>query len=480
MTFAQFLSILRARRLAALLVFGLVVAITVVVSLLLPKQYTGNASVVIDIKPDPVSATVFSGLTAQGFMATQVDILQSERVALRVIRDLKLAENPTIREQWQSDTDGQGTVEQYLVQLLQKQLDVKPSQQSNVINIEYKSPAPQFAAALANAFAQAYISTTLDLRVDPAQNFRRFFDTQNKEAREAYEKAQAKLSAYQQEKGIIATDERLDVENARLNELSSQLTQLQAISAESSSRQGQAMGAKADQLAEVLNNPLISGLKADLSRGEARLKELTAKLGDANPQVVEAKANIAELRARIDTETRRITSGVGVNNAINKGREAQVRTALEAQRSKVLQLKAVRDEGMLLQREVDNAQRAYDMLTARLNQTALEAQNTQSYASVLTIAQPPAKHSSPKIVLNTLLAVFLGGLLAVGVALLMEMADRRIRSPEDATTALGLPVLGSLPAPNAKRYTPGRPVALGFALPQRAMSLPSPGSQSGA
>lgn len=479
MTFAQFLSILRARKWAALLVFSLVVAITLVVSLLLPKQYAGAASVVVDVKPDPISATVFPNLTTPGFMATQVDILQSERVALRVIRDLRLTENPSIREQWQAETDGEGTLEQYLVQFLQKYLDVKPSQQSNVINIEYRSPSPQFAAALANAFAQAYISTTLELRVDPAQAFRRFFDTQNKEAREALEKAQSKLSAYQQENGIIATDERLDVENARLNELSSQLTQLQAISAESSSRQGQAMGAQSDQLAEVLNNPLISGLKADLSRNEARLKELMAKLGDAHPQVVELRANITELRARIDNETRRVTSGVGVNNNINKGREAQVRAALEAQRAKVLQLKAVRDEGTLLQREVDNAQRTYDMLTARLNQTALEAQNTQSYASVLTFAQPPSKHSSPKIVLNMLLAIFLGGLLAIGVALLMEMADRRVRSPEDAVAVLGLPVLGSLPAPNAKRFSPGRPASLGLVSQQRALGLANPGSQAG-
>ena len=55
MTFGQFLSILRARKLAAVLVFLLVVASTLGVSLLLPKQYTGAASVVIDVKPDPLA-----------------------------------------------------------------------------------------------------------------------------------------------------------------------------------------------------------------------------------------------------------------------------------------------------------------------------------------------------------------------------------------------------------------------------------------
>ena len=60
-----------------------------------------------------------------------------------------------------------------MIELLTKNLDVKPSRESNVIQINYRSPDPRFAAGLANAFAQAYIATTLELRVDPAKQFRR-------------------------------------------------------------------------------------------------------------------------------------------------------------------------------------------------------------------------------------------------------------------------------------------------------------------
>lgn len=452
MTFAQFLLILRARRWLALGIFGSVVIAAVVFSLVWPKKYTGEASVVVDVKPDPVSVMLNPAAAAPSFMATQIDIMGSDRVALRVIRDLKLAENPAIREQWQSDGDGKGTIEQYLIQFLQKYLDIRPSRESNVINLAFRSPDPNFAAAMVNAFAQAYIATTLELRTSPARNFKKFFDQQTREARDALEKAQAKLSAYQQEKGIVATDERLDVENTRLSELSSQLTQLQAISAETTSRETQAKGAHADRLQDVINNPVIGGLKVDLGRAEAKLQELRQRLGDANPQVVEAKANVTELRARIDAETHRISGGVAVSNSINKGREGQVRAALEAQRTKVLQMKAVRDEGLVLQREAENAQRVYDNLIARLNQSGLEAQNTQSYADILTLAQPPAEHSSPKLLLNTVLAVFVGILLAIGSALVLEMSDRRIRSAEDVPACLGLPVIGIVPPPGAKRY----------------------------
>ena len=475
MSFGQFLAILRARKWAALLVFVLVVATTVLVSLLLPKAYTGTASVVIDAKPDPVTAMINPAAALPSFMATQVDIMTSDRVTLRVIRDLKLLDNPTVRQRWQDEAEGKGVIEQWLVDLLQKKLDVKPSRESNVISISYKSPDPRFAADLANAFAQAYIATTLELRVDPAQQFKKFFDVQTKDARDAVERAQAKASAFQREKSIIASDERYDVESMRLNELSSQYTQLQAVSAESASRQGQAQGGQGDRLQEVLGSALIGAMKADLTRNEARLQELNAKYGDSHPQVIEAKANIAEQRSKLDAETKRITSGVGVSNTINKSREGQVRASLEAQRAKVLQMKAVRDEGLVLQREAENAQRVYDNLVARLSQSSLEAQSTQSYANVLSTAQPAAEPSSPKMLLNTALAVFLGILLAIGVALLLELTDRRVRSAEDAMAALGLPVLGTLPKPSAKRFSAGH-----LALPpgQRSMALAGPGTPS--
>jgi chain length determinant protein EpsF len=443
---------------------------TVVVSLLLPKQYEAGASVVIDVKPDPVSAMAFPSMALPSFMATQVDILTSDRVALRVIRDLKLLDNAGLREQWQTDGGGKGTVEQWLIDLLQKNLDVKPSRESNVIQISYKSPDARFAAGLANSFANAYIATTLELRTDPAKQFSSFFVAQSKDARTALEAAQAKLSAFQREKGIIAADERMDVENARLAELSTQLVQMQAIASESTSRQQQA-GSAGDRMQEVLNNPLIAGLKADLTRGEARLQELNSKFGDNHPQVVEARANIGELRTRIDAETRRVTSGVGVTNTINKQREAQVRRELDAQRAKLLQMKAVRDQGQVLVREVENAQRSYDGVMARLNQTAMESQANQSYANLLTSAQPPAEHASPKLVLNTALAVFLGALLAVGTALLLELNNRRVRAPDDVVAALGLPVLGVLPKPNAKRFVSGKTA---LQIQQRMIGLPAP------
>ncbi len=477
MTFGQFLSILRARWWVLVLVLGLTLATTLVVSLLLPKQYTATASVVVDFKPDPISAAVFGGMPSPAVMATQVDILTSERVALRVVQANRLAENPQIRAQWQDETGGEGTVEQWLITLFQKSLDVQPSRESSVIRVGYQAPDPRFAAGMANAFVQAYIDTALALRVNPALKYSGFFDQQVKDAREALEKAQSKVSDFQRAKGIIATDERLDVENARLNELSSQLVALQAVAAESRSRQTQANAGAGERMTEVLNNPVINQLKADISRAEAQLKLLGARLGDAHPQVVEAKASLGELRNRLDLETKRVTGGVGVTSTINNQREAQLRAALDTQRSQVLRMKGVRDEGQVLQRELESAQRTYDAVQTRLAQSSLESQTTQSNVNVLTQAVPPLQPSSPNLPLNMALAIFLGGLLAVGTALLLELMDRRVRSVDDVIAALDLPVIGVLPQPGAKRWRGGK--ALPSTMQQRLMA-PLPPATKGA
>ncbi|MBK8108795.1 MAG: chain length determinant protein EpsF [Betaproteobacteria bacterium] len=476
MTFGQFLSILRARWWVVALVLGLTVATTLLVSLLLPRQYTATASVVVDFKPDPVSAFAFGGGASPAYMATQVDIIRSERVAQRVVRNLNLNENPQVRQQWLDETGGEGNIEVWLASVFQKQMDVVPSRESSVIAVSYKAPDPRFAAGLANAFAQAYIDTALELRTDPARLYSTFFENRAKEARETLEKAQSKVSAFQKQAGIIATDERLDVETARLNELSSQATMMQALLAESASRQAQAQGGQGDRMQEVLNNANVSQLKADISRAEAQLQQLATRLGDKHPQVEEAKASLAELRSRLEAETRKVTGSVTVSANINRQRLGEVQRALQAQRDKVLKMKAVRDEGLVLLRDAENAQRSYDALLQRFTQTSLEGQTTQSNINLLTQATPPLEPSSPRIVLNTLLSIFLGTLLAVGTALLLELKDRRVRNVDDVVEALGLPVLGLMPKPGTQLQ-----LGAGRVSPmQRRLMAPLPQSTQGA
>jgi chain length determinant protein EpsF len=443
MSLQQFLLILRARWMIALGVLATVVGTVLVASLLLPRTYTASTALVVDVKSaDPIAGLLIPTQFIPGYMATQVDIISSEHVAQRVVKMLKLDQVPDIQEQWRGATDGgRGTVAQWMAPLLQKKLDVRPSRESSVINITFSGTDPQFAAAVANAFAKAYIDTALELKVEPARQYAAWFDARTKQLRDTLERTQQALSAYQREKGIVATDERIDYETARLNEISSQLTQIQALRSDTSSRQRQA-GAGNENMPEVLQSPLISGLKADLARAEARLRDVQSRLGTNHPEYLKAQSEIGSLRERITLETRRVASSLNSANQVNVQREAELRAALAAQKEKVLQLKEERDGIGVLQRDVEGAQRAYDLVAQRLTQTSLESQTQQTNIAVLTPAQPPLEHSFPKPLLNTLGAIVLGTLLGVGAAVLLELMQRRVRSAEDLAEMLGVPVLG--------------------------------------
>lgn len=442
---SQLLIIFKARWRIMLAVFLAVVLTVLAGVLLLPKKYTASASVLVDVKsPDPIAGMVLPAMLTPGYMATQMDLIQSERVARGAVRALRLTESSEMRAQWQEKTAGVGSFEAWLAGLLQAGLEVRPSRESSVISFSYEAADPNFAAAIANAFVQSYINTTLELRIEPARQFGALFEAQAKLARERLEAAQTRLSAYQKEKGLIATDERLDVENARLNELSSQLVAVQTMSAEASSRKSKVSSSSQ----EVLNNPVVSTLKAEMSRQEARLKELNSRLGSAHPQVIEAQASINELRDRIAAEASRVNTSVAINSAVSQQREAQIREALEQQREKILKLKEQRDEASVLLRDVESAQRAYETINARLSQVAIEGQSNQTNVSVIKQAMPPSEPSSPRIMINMVLAVLAGGMLSVIVGLLLEIRDRRLRTDFDVTELLELPVLGSIPTRN--------------------------------
>lgn len=442
MNLSHIISVLRARWLIIVGAFVITTLTAGIISLLLPKQYAATSTVVIDSRsPDPINGTVMSGMAMPGYIATQIDIIESERVIGKAISNLRLQQNAQLREQWREATKGNGSFDAWLAGLIAKGLDVKPARESSVITVSYTAVDPGFSAAMTNALVQAYIDTTLELRIEPAKQFNRLFDEQAKAARERLETAQTKLSLYQKAKGLVTTDERLDVETARLNELSAQVVALQSLSADAMSRRAQS-GVNSP---EVLANPVVAGLRTDYSRQQARLQELSAKMGTAHPLVQELQANIAELKAKIDIETRSVTSSVGISSAVTQQREAQMRTALEAQREKVLKLKEQRDEASVLVRDVENAQRTYDNIQLRYSQTSLESQSNQTNVSVLQTATPPAFPTGPRVFLNTVVGAVGGLLLGIAAAFLFELYDRRLRSSEDVVSVIGVPMLGVMP-----------------------------------
>lgn len=441
MNLQQFLFILRARYLVVLLALLITVTSTFVVSMLLPKQYTATASMVIDFKsPDPISA-----MAEPLSMATQVDIINSDRVARKVVRMLKLDQNPSLKERWAEEAKGRGRIEDWVAELIQRRLTVNPSRDSNVINISYKAVDPNFAATIVNAYSQAYIEANIELKVEPAKDYARWFSEQGKIMRDNLEKAQTRLSEFQQQKGIVTRDEQLDIETAKLNELSAQLSLVQGQNSDAWSKQKSQ--SSAETLPEVMQNPIVSGLRSDIARQEAKLQEAAVSFGVNHPQYQRLESEISSLKVKLQQEIKHLASGYATTRTVGRDKESDIKAAIEAQKKKLLEFKSQRDQMAVFQRDVDAAQSAYEAVAKRYTQTSLESQSTQTNVAVLTPAVAPLDPSSPKVLRNVVIAIFIGAILGVGCAFMLELLDRRVRSVDDLSESLGLPVLGVLRRP---------------------------------
>lgn len=464
MNLSQFLLILYARKYIILATLIVTVTLTLMVSLSMPKTYQATASVLLNYKGvDPLTGIAMPSQLLPGYMATQIDIISSKNVAGRVVDQLKMAENPTVVEQFRKATGGKGTVRDWLANLLLVKLDVVPSRESSVVEINFKGADPQFVAAVANAFAEEYQKLAIELKVEPMKKAAAYFNEQTKMLRGNVEAAQSRLSKYQQDNGIVSVDNRLDVESNRLNDLSAQLVAAQGQAMEANSRQGMAQGSRAADSPDVASNPLVQNLKVQLAGAESRLAEAGQRLGVNHPQYLSIKAEVDKINANLSTQQRSASSSVGNNAAILQQREASVRAALAAQKAKVLELNRSRDELGVLVKDVESAQRAFDATSMRFSQTRIEGASEQSDIAVLNPATAPLGASGPRVMLNTMLSGFLGVMLGLGFALLTEMIDRRVRSETDMAEVLQMPVLGVIDWTASKR----RYSAINSLLPRR-------------
>lgn len=427
MDIEQLLLILRARKKAILKIWLAVIILVLIVSLILPNTYKASASLVLNSKGyDPVSGVNLPVQLTPGYIPTQIDIISSKRVALRVVEKLKLDQDSGLKERFQSDTGGYGNFKDWIATLLLKKLDVVPSKDSNVLEITYKSNDAKFAASVANAFAAAYQQLSIELKVEPSQQAQEYFSAEINRRRAIYEAAQRKMSQYQQANGIVNVDDHYDVENSRLNDLSAQLVQAQAQAMEATSRRAQVKGG-GNTSPDVTNNTLIQNLKASLATSQSKLAQLSEKLGTRHPDYLAAKADVDNLQAELDKQTHIASSAVGGNAQIFLQREGELRSALAAQKAKVLDLNRKRDELAVLSRELDSAQDAYKAISARATQVNVDAQALQSDVAVLNPAIPPDLPWAPKIPLNIVLSAIAGLMLGIVVALLQEFSNRRVR-----------------------------------------------------
>ncbi len=435
MTPKQIFLIVFAHRYIAALAFVVVAIAGGVYTWTTPKAYQATTDLLVDSRIDPIAGTAAGG---GNYIATQVAILQSERVAIGVVKRLRIADTPSLVDQWKNATQGKVPLENYYANILRRGLLAEPLRGSNVIRLTFEGGDPKFVTGVVNTYAQAYLDLVIDLRVEPVRQYADWFEDRLKTLRDNVEASQAKLSEYQREKGIVGNDQRADIEGQRLDALLAQLVALQGENMGISSRQKTAN----DELSpDVQASPVVQSLRGELSRAENKLTELSVNLGPNHPQRVQLEAQVDELKQQLAKEISRVSGTTRVAKTTAGLRESELRAAIDAQKERVLSLRAERDQVAVLAQDVEAAKRIYDSVLQRSNQLNLEKQTDQANVSILSPAiepSAPSKPNIPKYIAGTLLGA-LGAAFAAAMGL--ELLSRKVRVVEDIMID-DIPVLG--------------------------------------
>jgi chain length determinant protein EpsF len=441
MNMISFLRVLLARKKILLTTIAVALLSAIAFKSILPPSYVATASVLVNAnQPDTITGVMLSPQLMPGYIATQVDVIGSHNVALKVADDLKLASDPEVKQDFMNSTHGVGNIRDWLADALLQDLSITPSRESNLIDVTYKSTDPESAMVIANAFVKAYIQTNLELQTAPAAQTNKWYESQLNELRTKLATAQKSLSSYQQSKGIVNVDENLDVESTRLAGTAAQLTTAQDQTFDSTSRNSRS----GDQLSDVMNNPVIQALRTQLATAESKLDQLSRSVGKNHPDYQRATAEVSTLRERIVAETRNAQQSVNTSMHVAQQREAELRSSLASQKEKLLALKQNRDASAILVQDVESAQKAYDMALQRATETRMASQTNQTNISLLNPATMPTRPASKSIIIIAILAILMGSFLGLALTLVAEMLDRRVRTDSDLTDVLDLPVLVTL------------------------------------
>lgn len=456
MRFTQLLRILRAHFGLIMIVLASAWLIGGAITAAMPPKFIATSSVLVSYNDNagnaggPPPAQLYST-----YLATQIDLIASQNVAMQVVDKLHLEQDPAARrrylgansnfQEWVAKTkesilsaidrapaanelkEIENANDPYrLADQVLKRSIIRPSADSSVIQVSYTAASARAAAEAANAIVQAYIDTTLKMNVDPARASSEWLDTQVATLSKNVETARAKLTDYQQRHGIVSATGTDDAESARLNDLNTQLV-----------------------AAESQNHPAIQALKNDLARAQAKLNELPPQLGANHPTYKSAQAEISALKASLENESERIATNL--------------RRDISEQRGSMLSMRRKHAELAALQDAVTNAQKALDDTTQKATQTRMNSQATQTNISVVRVAVPPRAPTTPNPLFNFALATVIGFALGVGLALWREVVCRFVRSADDVRDFLGVQVLGSL-------YS-GRLTSTRARLPRESMTL---------
>ncbi|MFY8208081.1 MAG: GumC family protein, partial [Caulobacter sp.] len=318
----------------AVVVFAAVVLFT----LQQTPKYTAISQVMLDVRKEQVTdmSAVLSGLPADSSVVdTEVEVLKSRSLAARVVKDLKLEQDPYFNPYladskgaaaWLSSirkaaapmdkvdpTELQRRRERIVDNVLTG-LKVRRAGLTYLISIEYTHQDPKRAAELSNAFANLYLTEQLEAKFDATQKANEWLDTRVAELRDQVQAADAAVQQYKIANNLLSA-EGATLTEQEISSLNQQLALSRASQAETDARlniarQQLARGSTGEDVGESLNSPVVQQLRKQRSEKSAQVADLGGRYGDRHPELLKARRELADIDGQIQAEIRRIISNL--------------------------------------------------------------------------------------------------------------------------------------------------------------------------
>jgi len=386
-------------------------------------------------------------------LVTEVHILQSDTVAMRVIENLSLAKNPAFGGKKASSvtvTDPMAMSpanRESVLSHFRGSLSVKPLPNTEIVEVRFRSPDPRLATDVVNAVVESYMQRTLQTHYEGTVQVSNWLSGQMTDLQAKTLEAQGKLADFQKKNSILTTgsDDSENIVTDRLRILNEQLTQAEAERIVKEARYRIAATGDPELIANVVPSTTLQVLRTQEADLKAQLSQLNSKFGGGYPKVHELQTQLARLDGAIATEITNVGKRLEDEYQSAVKTESLLRGQFNDQKDKAYQLNEHAVEYAVLKHDVENGRELYDTLQLKLKMAGVTAGLSSSYINVIDRAEIPAHPVEPKVALNYLVGLFGGLLCGLMLAFVVDSMDDTLSSSEELEMCANLPVLCSIP-----------------------------------
>lgn len=326
----------------------------------------------------------------------------------------------------------------------QQAVTVEPIRNSRLVEIRVLNADPELAASIANTMAKTFIATNIERKLHSSIYAREYLEEQIRQTKTKLEESERVINQYAKKNEILNLGDKGSATTQTFVDFSAALARAEQdrIRAETQYNQVKLNPESAPQ---AVVNEAIRAYKEQRARLEAEYAKNQSVFKPEYPAMVAARAQIAELDARIKTEVNNILSSIQGQYMASKKAEDALRSKVAGSRSEVLSVQDRSVDMNLLSRELDTNRQVYDSLLQRLKEVNVMAGITTNNVSIVDEASAPLFPANPNVKVNVGLGVMLGLFLGMLAALLREQLDDSVKNANEIEAQYHLPLLGLVP-----------------------------------